>query len=194
MSSKQSDFMLSAQDVRHWQRKRSFHEVFEPDDAPSILSKRQRVENSRQIRGLVRDQFWNTLSKVWLTPRALQEFNRRNATQSLKQRFASDSERQPPEKSCVDISHLSAVSLKNLKRFARCGGPNLADLRGVSQAMGRWEDECSRWKLSASKTITSILKDHELSRVQLQEAEAVKQAERYFLLLQYQSDSYIVSL
>ena len=138
------DFMLFAQDVPPWQRKRSFYEVFEPDDAPPISSKRQRVENARQIRSLVRDQFWNTLSKVWLTPRALQEFDRRNAAQSLKQRFASDLERPPREKSCVDISHLSAVSLKNLKRFARCGGPNLADLRSVSQAMDRWEDKCSR--------------------------------------------------
>lgn len=34
----------------------------------------------------------------------------------------------------IDISYLSAVSLKNLKRFARCGGPSLEDLRGVSQS------------------------------------------------------------
>jgi hypothetical protein len=95
--------MLFAQAVPPGQQKRSFYEVFEPGDAPSISNKRQRVENARQIRSLARDQFRNTLSKVWLAPRALREFDRRNAAQSLEQTFTSDLERQPREKSCVDI-------------------------------------------------------------------------------------------
>ena len=51
------------------------------------------------------------------------------------------------------------------------------DLRGVSQATVRWEDECLYENLSVSKTITSVLKNHELSRVQLPGAGAVEQVQ-----------------
>jgi hypothetical protein len=85
----------------------------------------------------------------------------------VEQRCTSDLELSPCKRSFIDISHLSASSLKNLKRFARRGGPSLVDLGGVSQATVRWEDECLYENLSVSGTITSVLKDHELSRVQL---------------------------
>jgi hypothetical protein len=98
-----------------------------------------------------RTRFWNTLSKVWLTPSALREFDRRTA-QSFEQRCTSDVERRSRKRPFVDISHLSAASLK---RFGRRGGPSLADLRGVSQAAIRWEDEFLCASLSVSRPITS---------------------------------------
>ena len=170
--------MSAAQAVPSCKRKRPSPEACEAENTSHISSKRQKIdESTRQARRTVRDLFWDTLSKVWLTPRALREFDRRSAVQSREQRCTSDLELLPCKRSFIDISHLSATSLRNLKRFARRGGPSLADLRGVSQAIVRWRNECLYENLSVSKTITSALKDHELSRVQLPGAEAVEQVE-----------------
>ena len=159
-------------------RKRSSPDTCEAENTSHISSKRQKInESTRQARRAARDLFWDTLSKVRLTLRALREFDRRNAVQSREQRCTSDLELSPCKRSFIDISHLSAASLKNLKRFARCGGPSLVDLRGVSQATVRWEDECLSENLSASRTITSFLKDYELSGIQLPGAGAVEQVQ-----------------
>jgi len=180
VSYKHSDFMSVAQAVHPRKRKRSSQEASDADDTTLISSKRQRANDStRQARHAARDRFWNTLSKVWLTPRALREFDRRNAAQSLEQRNTSDLERWPRKRSCIEISHLPAASLKNLKRIARRGGPNLVDLRGVSQATVCWKAECLHGKLSVSRTITSVLTDHDPSRFQLPRAEAVEQVQQY---------------
>ena len=174
---KQPDFMSVAQAAPR-KRKRSSPDACEAENTSHISSKRQKIdESTRQARRTTRDLFWDTLSKVRLTPRALRQFDRRNAVQSREQRCTLDSELSPCKRSFIDISHLSAVSLENLKRFARRGGPSLTDLRGVSQATIRWEDECLYENLSVSRTITSVLKDHELSRVQLPEAGAVEQVQ-----------------
>jgi hypothetical protein len=58
-------------------------------------------------------EFWDNLSKVWLTPRALRELDRRNKTQPWP-RFPV------PE-----------LYPTQLARFARHGGPDLQHLRGV---------------------------------------------------------------
>jgi hypothetical protein len=58
-------------------------------------------------------EFWDNLSKVWLTPRALRELDRRNKAQPSP-RFA--------------VPELYATKLA---RFARHGGPDLRHLRGV---------------------------------------------------------------
>ena len=170
--------MSVAQAVPPRKRKRASPDACEAENTPLISSKRQKIdESTREARRAARDLFWDTLSKVWLTPRALREFDRRNALQSREQRCTSNVELSPCNRLFIDISHLSAASLKNLKRFARRGGPSLVDLRGVSQATVRWEDECLYENLSVSKTITSVLKDHELSRVQLPGAGAVEQVQ-----------------
>lgn len=75
--------MLIAETVPR-KRKRSSQEACEADNSPLISSKRQRADDgSRQARRAARDRFLNTLSKVWLTPKALWEFDRRNAAQVL---------------------------------------------------------------------------------------------------------------
>lgn len=63
-----------------------------------------------------RSQYWESLSKVWLTPRALQELDRRN-----KSGYQTISI--PPA--------LKEVFYPGPKRFARRGGPDINFLRGV---------------------------------------------------------------
>ena len=131
----QSHFMSVAEAVAPRKRKWSSQEACEADNNSLILRKRQRVDYiTRKVRHAARDRFWNTLSKVWLTPRALRELDRRNAAQSLEKGCTSDLEHWSRKRSSVDTSQLSATSLKNLKRFASRGGPSLVDLRRVSQA------------------------------------------------------------
>ncbi|KAK2598209.1 hypothetical protein QQS21_005686 [Conoideocrella luteorostrata] len=60
-------------------------------------------------------QFWDKLSKIWLTPRALRELNRRN-----------NAKLRPRTKSAALIS-------TTLARFARRGGPNLQHLQGCPE-------------------------------------------------------------
>lgn len=55
--------------------------------------------------------FWDNLSKIWLTPCALRELNRRNSAYTLP--------------------ILPEVYPTDLARFARHGGPDLCHLRGV---------------------------------------------------------------
>ena len=61
-------------------------------------------------------EFWDELSKVWVTRRALRELDRRNSTRPSPR---------PPS---------SAVCTTDLARFARHGGSDLRHLRGVRVA------------------------------------------------------------
>lgn len=61
-------------------------------------------------------EYWDKLSRVWLTPRALRELDRRNDT----------------KRSTVKTGVPSSPTLATLKQFARRGGPDLRHLRGVS--------------------------------------------------------------
>lgn len=68
--------------------------------------------------------FWDSLSQVSLTRHALKEHNRRN-------RSAAELYTPAPEKP----SDLGKGVGDHIKRFARHGGPNLGDLRGVSMVL-----------------------------------------------------------
>ncbi len=92
--------------------------------------------------------FWDNLSKIWLTKRALRELDRRN-TQSAPSPPRPSYQRRPhrpvtrralaelknncrPTQSAADfLCHCAPRCLKDIKRFARHGGPDLSDLRGV---------------------------------------------------------------
>lgn len=128
MSYLQSHLMSVAESVPR-KRKRSFQKACETD------GKHQKSDDTtREARRAARDRFWNTLSKVWITPRALREFDRRNAAQISKQRRTTDDLKPRSRKRpFVDTSYLSAAPPKDLKRFARRGGPSLVDLRSVSR-------------------------------------------------------------
>ena len=158
VSCKQSDLMSVVQDVPPRKRKRSSLDACEVDNTPHISSKRQRVdENTREARYAARDRFWDTLSKVWLTPRALREFDRRNAVRERKQTYTTAVGRWPCNRSPIDISQLTVASLKNLKRFARRGGPSLTDLRNVSRKTNYGKTKAYVRVLSVSRTIASVL-------------------------------------
>lgn len=68
-------------------------------------------------------QFWDNLSKIWLTPRALRELDRRNDAHP------------PATNPAAPIS----VAPTTLARFARRGGPDLGHLRGVGPVRSNLE-------------------------------------------------------
>ena len=72
-------------------------------------------------------KYWDTLSKIWLTKDALRELDRRN---DLSDTDSFDLYQE------VEISSTQEVLIdqKDLKRFARQGGPNNTDLVGVCTA------------------------------------------------------------
>lgn len=63
--------------------------------------------------------YWDSLSRLWLTPSSLREFNRRNA---LLRTQASPNR---------DIAVSSKRNHIDITRFARRGGPDLSDMRQV---------------------------------------------------------------
>lgn len=84
--------------------------------------------------------YYNSLSKLWLTRRALQELDRRN-----KQRASLVRPTVARDLGLGDESDQLENLSTRLKRFARHGGPDLRDLREVSLAL-----EISRSMLTSS--------------------------------------------
>jgi hypothetical protein len=66
-----------------------------------------------------RAEFYDSLSKVWLTHRALKELNQRRRQANSPQQPASTPRR------------ITRSALIQIQRIARDGGPDLGDLRGV---------------------------------------------------------------
>ncbi|TWU72058.1 hypothetical protein ED733_002927 [Metarhizium rileyi] len=75
----------------------------------------KRIKSAVRIASNFPPKFWDNLSKVWLTPRALREKDRRNGAQ-------------PPG----TVSAASVIPT-TLARFARRGGPDLRHLRGYPE-------------------------------------------------------------
>ncbi|RAH47120.1 uncharacterized protein BO95DRAFT_452140 [Aspergillus brunneoviolaceus CBS 621.78] len=73
-------------------------------------------------------QFWDKLTKLWLTKSALRENNRRILSQSSSRTFFAESYTFAPDflRSCP------ATCLQEIRRLSRCGGPDLSDLRHTS--------------------------------------------------------------
>ena len=90
---------------------------FTTDSSPPATNKRRKLEN--QPRHRTPSSFWDNLSRQWLTPRALQEFDRRTEWPATPI---------PPERTGKEED----IDLLQLKRFARHGGPSLDHLRAVS--------------------------------------------------------------
>ena len=100
-------------------RKRQLCIEAEPttDSSPLPTAKRRKLKNRQRHRTPIR--FWDQLSRVWLTARALRESDRRTVRPAAPVRPVRSG------KEDIDIAQL--------KRFARHGGPALGDLRAVSQ-------------------------------------------------------------
>jgi hypothetical protein len=94
-------------------RKRQHTEAGLLLDDPSESQPSKRLKSSKA-------EFYDSLSKVWLTRRALKELDRRTRQANSPQRPASAPRRIYRED-----------TLEQVQRFARHGGPELRDLRGV---------------------------------------------------------------
>lgn len=103
----------------HPHRKRKLCVEAEPttDSSPPPTIKRRKLENQQRHR--TPSWFWDNLSRLPLTPRALREFDRRTVWPAAPV---------PPKRTGKED-----INLARLKRFARHGGPALDDLRAVSQ-------------------------------------------------------------
>jgi len=90
---------------------------------------RKKAKRHHQSQQETNTAYWDSLSKLWLTRRALDELDRRNSQRASPVR--------PTAARGLDLGNKS-VQLKNLskplKRFARHGGPDLRNLVGVSLA------------------------------------------------------------
>ena len=106
-------------------------------------SKRQKLSHPRGSQPPA--AFWDNLSKVWLTKRALGELDRRNAASSPPRssyrrphrpvtrlaRAELKKRREPTQPAADFLCHCGPRFLKDIKLFARHGGPDLSDLKGV---------------------------------------------------------------
>jgi hypothetical protein len=121
-------------------RKRQRSERPKPNEISQPASKKQRLSHPRESEPPV--AFWDNLSKIWLTKRALRELDRRNArAQSPYRRVRrpatrnllaqSKRNRQTAQDTAYYLRCCDSRTLKDVKLFARHGGPDLSDLRNV---------------------------------------------------------------
>ncbi len=99
--------------------------AIEEELSTTAISHPPRKKLKRHLQQETNTVYWNSLSRLWLTRRALDELDRRNRQRAnpVRTTIARDLDlRQDP------LKNLS----KQLKRFARHGGPDLRDLGGVS--------------------------------------------------------------
>ncbi|KAF2763027.1 hypothetical protein EJ05DRAFT_481878 [Pseudovirgaria hyperparasitica] len=130
-------------------RKRPRSEPPEPNETSQPVSKKQRP--NCPCPSLPPPAFWDDLSKIWLTKRALRELDRRNiqAAPSLP-RSPQRRDRRPVASKFVagqnrncPATHYAAhyirlckpETLKDIKLFARNGGPDLSDVRNYPEAI-----------------------------------------------------------
>ncbi|KAF2189945.1 hypothetical protein K469DRAFT_701228 [Zopfia rhizophila CBS 207.26] len=126
-------------------RKRHRSEPIQLNQASQPVSKRQRLGPPSGSQPPA--AFWDSLSKIWLTKRALRELDRRNtqATPSpprspyrrarwpVTRNFLAESKknRQTAQYTADYLRSCEPKILKDIRLFARHGGPDLSDLRNV---------------------------------------------------------------
>lgn len=128
-------------------RQRTEQYALQLTGTPKPQLKRQRF-NHPTTRSQPPPAFWDNLSKIWLTERALRELNQRNSQPAsnippsqyrrsrrpVTRKFLAELKRtRRVTQSALDfLRHCGPGSLKNIKLSARYGGPDLSDLKGVS--------------------------------------------------------------
>jgi hypothetical protein len=129
-------------------RKRLRSDQRPPQESSQHLLKRQKPNHPRGSKPPA--AFWDNLSKIWLTRRALEEFDRRNTrpilsahrspyrrshkpvTRRAIAEWKAKEENWEPTQPAVDfLTRCSARRLEEIQLLARHGGPDLSDLRGV---------------------------------------------------------------
>lgn len=112
----------------------------------SLLKRKMQRHPHRGERDRTPPEFYDNLSKLWLTKGTLREFDRRNdlsassppsSLQSIHKSFNPHTPVQPKQKTLLTpspsefLNHCPSNCLEDLKQIARHGGPDLSDLRDV---------------------------------------------------------------
>jgi hypothetical protein len=80
-------------------------------------------------------EFWDNLSKIWLTTGALRELDRRNSSTPRFDHAESKKKREHLQFAPEFLRDCSPTSLEEIRNLAESGGPDLTDLRGVSRCL-----------------------------------------------------------
>lgn len=102
---------------------------------PSQMSKTYKSQPTKGSKS--HDIFWDTLAQIHLTKGALRELDRRNAEYlSHREHRTGSSIAKRDNPTGADFLHYcNSQQLKELRRFARRGGPDLSSLKGVSYTL-----------------------------------------------------------
>lgn len=112
--------MLPGTDSTSQNQKRKLSTKVElPAESPAI--KRQKLK--KRPRRSTPPSFWDNLSRQWLCPSALREFDRRVDEQNNLS--------QPKDLRPLKVQHPRLEEYQQVKQFARHGGPDLGDLIAV---------------------------------------------------------------
>ncbi|KAL5373608.1 hypothetical protein PMIN06_012488 [Paraphaeosphaeria minitans] len=110
--------------------------------------------------------FWDNLTKLWLTKRALRELDRRNsqaapslshsphrrARRPVTRRFIAEQKTNYQLAHCTDyLSRCTPRILKNIRVLARHGGPDLSDLRNYPEPTRRFDHTMSSSQSAQSR-------------------------------------------
>jgi hypothetical protein len=136
--------MLELQPSNPRKRQRAEYCPLQQRGTSQPQSKRQKL--NYHFTGSLPPTFWDNLSKIWLTKSALRELNRRNnkaASRPPRPQYrqvrgpvtrnflAKLRNRQATQSAADFLRHCESSTLKDIKLFARHGGPDLSDLKGV---------------------------------------------------------------
>ena len=102
-----------------------------PEESGNKMLKAQKVSRWNSTTTHHAPGFWDTLPYIFLTRRALQEFDRRNTLVKITAKKTLPHISRSSGKDRIELSTLRRAS-PHLKRFARAGGPDLSDIKGVS--------------------------------------------------------------
>lgn len=146
---------------RHRKRQLCVEAEVTADSSPPPHPKRRKLEEQQQHRTPA--SFWDNLSRLWLTPRALREFDRRTVWPVAPV---------PPDRTGKED-----IDLAQLKRFARHGGPGLGHLRAVSliQPCSRSHRPSDCMLVSGTPDRSSFQSNDERKSIGLQETSQLKQ-------------------
>lgn len=102
--------------------------------------------------------FWDNLSQIWLTKSALSELERRN--QYIGRQNSLAARNWDHYTGIHTLEGYKAESLKNIARFARHGGPDISDLRGVRASILNPSTiiQCSYFPSTPNRSILSAIR------------------------------------
>jgi hypothetical protein len=137
-------------------RKRPHSELPSLHETPRQLQKKHKVNHPSDSQ--LPAAFWDNLSKVWLTRNALRELDQRNnraaqsvlphrqiskpVTRATLARWKKENQ-QATHPAAKFLEYCTPQLLKDIQKFARLGGPDVSEIRGVSvQIPAKAEADC----------------------------------------------------